>query len=214
MENVHKIEDDLYYVQHPTRPGWFCGITVVVGADSLGLVDTGYANTPEEYLLPFLEEIGRSPQEITTVYNTHGDGDHIEGNAAVKKLSGAQFACYTSEAEAIRNVDLSLSDGQTIALGDRTFTVIHCPGHRQGNSCLFDKESSLLIAGDTIVGTRRELIRIGTEPYVASLRRILNLSPATVVMSHPFDPAGKNVLRGAEISAMVEASITIAQSGA
>ena len=213
MADAIKIEDDIYFVQQPTRPQWFIGITVIVGANDLGLVDTGFDNTPGEYLLPFLKEIDRDPMEISAIYNTHGDGDHIEGNDAVKKLCNAKITCYEAEAPAIENADLTLADGETIVLGDRTFTVIHCPGHRAGNSCLFDKDASLLIAGDTIVGTRSELIRIGSEPYIASLKKILALSPSTVVMSHPFDPAGKNVLRGEEISKMIEASIKVAENG-
>jgi glyoxylase-like metal-dependent hydrolase (beta-lactamase superfamily II) len=211
MTDVIKIEDDIYFVQHRNRPGWFCGITVVVGKDKLGIVDTGYENTPEEYLLPFLAEIGRDPKEITDVYNTHGDGDHIEGNEAVKKMTGATFTCYELEAEHITTADRTLAEGETIELGDRTFSVVHCQGHRAGNTCLIDNESSLMIVGDTIVGTREELIRIGSEPYIASLKKILNLSPATVVMSHPFEPAGKNLLKGEEIAEMIEASIKIAE---
>jgi glyoxylase-like metal-dependent hydrolase (beta-lactamase superfamily II) len=214
MKGVQRIDDDLFFLQHPTRPGWFCGITVVVGSQSLGLVDTGFEETVRDYLLPFLNEIGRDPADISMVYNTHGDGDHVQGNAAVKELGDAKIACHEVEASSITHVDLSLKDGDTLALGDRTFTVVHCPGHRPGNSCLFDRVGSLLISGDTIVGTRSELIRMGAEPYIASLRKILGLAPATVVMSHPFAPAGKNVLAGDEVAEMIEASIKIAESGA
>jgi glyoxylase-like metal-dependent hydrolase (beta-lactamase superfamily II) len=212
MADAIKIEDDIFYVWEETRPEWFIGMTVVIGKNGLGLVDTGFENTPWEYLVPFLNKIGRKPGEITAIYNTHGDTDHIEGNDAVKKLCDAKITCYEGEAQAISNADLTLAEGDTMVLGDRSFTVIHCPGHRVGNSCLFDKEASLLIAGDTIVGTRTELIRIGSEPYIASLKKVLALSPATVVMSHPFAPAGKNVLRGKEISEMIDASIKIAES--
>lgn len=212
MTSATKIEHDIYYVGHPSRPGWFCGITVVIGARSLGLVDTGYENTPEDYLLPFLQEIGRNPSDISAVYNTHGDGDHVLGNAAVKRLSGATIACHEKEAEAIGNVDVPLSDGQTIDLGDRTFTVVHCPGHRPGNTCLFDKQTSLLLAGDTIVGEKSELIRMGSRPYIASLQKISALSPVKVIMAHPFPPAGKIVLEGSEITDMIQASIRVAEA--
>ena len=212
MEKAIKIEDDIYFVAEVTRPQWFIGMTVLIGKENLGIVDTGFENTPEEYLLPFLKEIGRDPMEITAIYNTHGDGDHVQGNDAIRKLCNAKITCFEGEAQAIGNADLTLAEGESIELGDRTFTVIHVPGHREGNSCLFDKEASLLIAGDTIVGTRSELIRIGKEPYIASLKKILALSPETVVMSHPFEPAGKNVLRGGEISEMIDASIKIAEN--
>jgi glyoxylase-like metal-dependent hydrolase (beta-lactamase superfamily II) len=211
MEGVTQVADDLYYLQHQMRPGWFCGISVLVGKNSLGLVDTGLENTPEEYLLPFLKQLGREPAEITTVYNTHGDGDHVEGNLAIKKICNPTIYCHEEEASVIENVDKTVTEGDIIVLGDRTFTVVHVPGHRVGNTCLFDKDSSLMIVGDTIVGTRTELIRIGKEPYISSLRKIQSMSPKTVLMSHPFEPAGKILLKGAEISDMIEASVKIAK---
>jgi glyoxylase-like metal-dependent hydrolase (beta-lactamase superfamily II) len=133
------------------------------------------------------------------------------GNAAVKQLCGAKTACHEEEADVIGDIDIRLKDGDSIDLGDRTFTVVHCPGHRAGNCCLFDQTASLLIAGDTIVGTREELIRLGKEPYIASLKKLRALNPAKVIMSHPFDPAGKNVLEGSEVADMIEASIEIAE---
>jgi len=212
MEGILKIADDLYFVRHPVRPGWFCGITVVAGSEKLGLIDTGYENTPEEYLFPFLKELGRDVKEISLIYNTHGDGDHIEGNDVIKKAANATIVCHEQEADVIPSADETVTDGDSITLGDRVFTVVHCPGHRQGNTCLFDKSSSLLVTGDTIVGTRSELIRVGKEPYIASLKKIAALSPAAVLMSHPFDPAGKNFLKGKEIDEMIQASIKVAES--
>ncbi len=211
MQGVAQIEKDFYFIQQVTRPGWFCGIYVITGADSIGIVDSGFENTPSEYLLPFLKEIGRAPTDVSMLFNTHGDGDHMLGNAAVKELCGAKTACHEDEADAIEGIDILVKDGDAIGLGDRTFTVVHCPGHRAGNCCLFDTSASLLIAGDTIVGTQAELIRLGKQPYIASLKKIRALHPVKVIMSHPFEPAGKNVLEGEEIADMIEASIEVAQ---
>ena len=209
--DVIEVLKDIVFVKHPASEDWFCGLTVVRGTEEIGIVDSGFADTPGTYLFPYLESQGLSPQTITMLYNTHGDGDHVQGNMAIKEACDTKVACHELEADSIAGVDLRLSDGDTIRLGDRTFIVVHCPGHRPGNSCLFDETDGLLISGDTIVGTRKELIRMGPEPYIASLKKIADLKPTTIVMSHPFQPAGTNVLDGDAIATILEASIRVAE---
>jgi hypothetical protein len=48
--------------------------------------------------------------------------------------------------------------------------------------------------------------------YIESLQRLLGLDVETMIMSHPFDPMGKDILRGDEPRQMIEASIEIAQN--
>jgi len=47
--------------------------------------------------------------------------------------------------------------------------------------------------------------------YVDSLRRLRRVKADTMIMSHPFMPAGKNILNGQEITEMIEASIKVAE---
>ena len=94
MKDVERISEDMYLVEQPVREGWFCSVTVILGSDAVGLVDTGYENTPEDHVFPFLAEMGREPGEITRVVNTHRDGDHVLGNAVVKARSPARIAIH------------------------------------------------------------------------------------------------------------------------
>jgi glyoxylase-like metal-dependent hydrolase (beta-lactamase superfamily II) len=43
-----------------------------------------------------------------------------------------------------------LHDGDRIELGDRSFTVMHTPGHTAGSACLFDEHDGTLFSGDAI----------------------------------------------------------------
>ena len=43
-----------------------------------------------------------------------------------------------------------LSDGDLIDLGDRSFRVIHTPGHTPGSACLFDEHDGTLFTGDAL----------------------------------------------------------------
>jgi glyoxylase-like metal-dependent hydrolase (beta-lactamase superfamily II) len=43
-----------------------------------------------------------------------------------------------------------VEEGDTIDLGDRSFEVLHTPGHSPGSICLWDKDLGVLIGGDAI----------------------------------------------------------------
>jgi len=49
------------------RPGWFCGIIIALGTETIGLIDSGFENTPEEIIFPLIEELRRKPEEIDLV---------------------------------------------------------------------------------------------------------------------------------------------------
>jgi len=203
-----KIYEDLYLVRQEMRPGWTCNVLMVFGEDKIGVVDSGYENTPKDHVFPLIKEQGRRIDEVSIIVNTHRDGDHIKGNAALKEGTGAPIMIHELEMEAVPTADSKLGD--SVSLGDRTFKVIHTPGHRPGAVCLYDEGSKLLLTGDSVCGTRENLIRMDKNIYIASLRKLLELDVETMIMSHPFGPMEKDLLRGEEPRQMMEASIEIA----
>jgi len=205
-----KVTNNIFLVRQEMRPGWTCNVVLVFGEDKIGVVDTGYENTPEDYVFPLIKEQGRRLDEVSIIVNTHRDGDHIRGNAAFKERTGAPIAIHELEMEAVPTADTKLVNNVT--LGDRSFKVIHTPGHRPGAVCLYDEGSKVLLTGDSVCGTRENLIRMDKNIYINSLKRLLELDVELMIMSHPFDPPGKDILRGDEARQMIEASMEIAVS--
>ena len=75
-----------------------------------------------------------------------------------------------------------LADGDTIDLGGRLLDVIHIPGHTMGSILLLDRNTKVLLSGDTF--TRRLLYGIsGTVPLDEFCNRLRLLENA------PFDYA-------------------------
>jgi len=212
MSSVEKYAEDLYEIRQDMRPGWYCSVLVFFGEENIGIVDTGYENTPVDYVFPLIREKGRELNEVNLIVNTHRDGDHIRGNDILKENTGAEIAVHKLEADAVPSAVKMLEDGDIVKLGDREFTVIHTPGHRPGAICLFDKKQRLLITGDSICGAREDLIRMNKQIYIDSLKMLLEYDASVMIMSHPFKPAGKNILKGREIGEMIEASIKIAEN--
>lgn len=210
MKDVEKVADDLYLIKFLGVKS-ICGVTLVLGASGIGLVDTGYENTPVDYIFPLVQELGREYEEINYVVNTHRDGDHVLGNKVIKEKTGALIAIHELEAEAVETADFTLKEGDVVELGDRKFKVVHIPGHRPGNICLYDEKKHILIAGDSVCGERKDLIRMDKAIYINSLKRLLDLDIRVMIMSHPFKPLGKSILVGNEPKDMILASIDIAE---
>jgi glyoxylase-like metal-dependent hydrolase (beta-lactamase superfamily II) len=60
---------------------------LVVGDERLLLVDSGIDGTIAEHVSPALEELGRSPAEITDVVISHADVDHYGGNSELRRVA-------------------------------------------------------------------------------------------------------------------------------
>lgn len=212
MMDIQKVTSDIYIIPFKIREGWSGSVLLILGSTDIGLVDTGFQQTPVDRIFPTVKQLGREISNIQFVVNTHRDRDHVEGNAMIKAHTPATIAIHELEASAVQHVDVTFTDGDMVEPGNRKFRVIHTPGHRPGSICLYDPTAQLVITGDTVCGTRTNLIRMDPTIYIASLQKLLNLNIQQLIMSHPFQPLGKNLLQGTECYDMIRASIRIAES--
>jgi glyoxylase-like metal-dependent hydrolase (beta-lactamase superfamily II) len=80
-----------------------------------------------------------------------------------------------------------LRNGDTIDLGDRSFAVLHTPGHTPGSICLWEAASQTLVSGDTLVDGEplQDWVPRSSPPdFAASLRRLADLPLRTVYGGH------------------------------
>jgi len=101
-------------------------------------------------------------------------------------------------------VDERLDGGETIALGERSFHVIHAPGHSPGSIHL--RLDDLLFVGDTIFGDGTigwMDVHWGSHPedYIETLERMRPLSGSLVLSGHgdPFVLKASLIDRAREI---------------
>jgi glyoxylase-like metal-dependent hydrolase (beta-lactamase superfamily II) len=81
-----------------------------------------------------------------------------------------------------------LADGDSVDLGNRTFQVIHLPGHSPGGIGLWEAATGIFFSGDTIYDG--PLIDDVVEDYVRSMERLRSL-PVRVVHGGHFPSFGR-----------------------
>lgn len=110
------------------------------------------ANDPEQ-LIGLVHEHAPTVELIVT---THQHGDHWQALKAVADATGAPTAAHELDAGPLPVPPARfLSDGDTIAVGDLVFDVIHLRGHTPGSVALalrptVDRPATQLFTGDCL----------------------------------------------------------------
>jgi metallo-beta-lactamase class B len=88
-----------------------------------------------------VEKLGFKFSDVKILVNSHAHGDHMEGDAAVKELSGAQVLMMDKDVPAAQRIhpggktlpiDRVIHDGDTVTLGGTTLHAKLTPGHTVG----------------------------------------------------------------------------------
>ncbi len=131
----HKIIGNLYYVGTKTLSSF-----LVVTPQGNILIDSTYErNVP--VIEKSVKQLGFKFSDVKILLGSHAHGDHQEGDALVKQMTGAQVMAMAEDIEALQAmkpggkehpVDKTLHDGETVTLGGTTL-VAHLPaGHTRG----------------------------------------------------------------------------------
>jgi metallo-beta-lactamase class B len=135
----------------PFPPHQVIGNLYFVGTEALG---TFLITTPEGHILinsdfestvpairASVEALGFEFTDIEIVLGSHAHGDHMEADALVKQLTGAQVMAMAEDVPALRAmrpggkehpIDRTLHDGDEVVLGGVALTAHRTPGHTEG----------------------------------------------------------------------------------
>lgn len=138
------------------------------------------------------------PDPPAAILLTHHHIDHVAGAAALARGLGLPIWAHPATAARVPfAVDRTLEDGEELEIGDRSWEVLHTPGHAPGHLCL--RHGELLLAGDMVAGVGTILIEPedgDLDQYLASLERLARSGAGRLLPAHgPWIDDGPRALR-------------------
>jgi metallo-beta-lactamase class B len=131
----HKIIGNIYYVGTRTLSSF-----LVVTPQGNILIDSTYErNVP--VIEKSVKQLGFQFSAVKILLGSHAHGDHQEGDALVKQMTGAQVMAMAEDVPALRAIkpggkehpiDKVLHDGESVTLGGTTLVAHLTPGHTRG----------------------------------------------------------------------------------
>lgn len=129
------------------------------------IVDAGCCNEKEQQTL--VSFIDKNELRPILALNTHAHIDHVCGVEFVKSKWGVEFALHAQDlplleavpsyaqsmgfrVDTVPVVEVDLSDGMELKLGQSTIRIIHTPGHTPGHVSVYLPEEKTLLTGDTL----------------------------------------------------------------
>jgi len=217
-----EIEDGIFLLKTPFSTLW-TGVTLIK-RDRNYLIDSG-ADSPEEYIIPALKNLGMDISDVDYLLNTHCHGDHITGHFDLVNKYGIKTVTYSKGADKLLNpaenavrirtkfpkdspkpqgwlkgvrADVTVEDGDVF---DDNLILLHTPGHDDDCVCWYDIKTKTAICGDSLQGNGTPTQGIGfysnMSDYTKTLDRLSETDINRLVLGHYYDGIG-DVIAGKE----------------
>jgi hydroxyacylglutathione hydrolase len=129
---------------------------------------------------PVVAEAEERGWRITQIWNTHWHPDHTGGNAAIKAATGCTITGPAEEFTRIPTLDVQVTGGDTVRLGEATAQVIDVPAHTAGHIAFHFADEQVAFVGDTLfaMGCGR-LFEGSAEQMFSNMRKLEALGDDT-----------------------------------
>jgi metallo-beta-lactamase class B len=167
-----KIMGNIYYVGTDDL-----GSYLITTPDGDILINSDFDDTVPE-IKASVEKLGFKFTDIKILLGSHAHGDHMDGDARLKELTGAQVMVMEQDVPAISKmtpggkphpIDRVLHDGDEVKLGGTTLVAHLTPGHTKGCTTWTmkvqdgGKTYNLLILGS--IGVNPGYVLVGNKDY-------------------------------------------------
>lgn len=134
----------------------WCSSYIVDTGDGLVMLDSGCPAGSVAMLIQTIWEAGFNPRDVKYLIIEHCHIDHAGGANFMKNMFGTKLICSRMEADVLREhpewsammdssdiadcnfiPDIEVEDGETLTIGNTTFTFMLTPGHTPGAMAVF-----------------------------------------------------------------------------
>lgn len=131
---------------------------------------------------PVLDALDRRGWRLTHILNTHHHHDHVGGNLPLKAATGCTIIGNRADAARIPGIDVAVSEGDRVAVGEAVAQVIAVSGHTIGHIAYWFADAGALFCGDTLFSLGCGRLFEGTPGEMwTSLCKLRTLPDATAV---------------------------------
>ena len=132
---AHQVIDNIYFVGTEQL-----GSFLVTTSEGHILINSDFESTVPS-IQASVEALGFDFADIAIILGSHAHGDHMEADALVKELTGAEVMVMREDVERLRRlrpggkehpIDRILDDGDEVTLGDTTLVAHRTAGHTAG----------------------------------------------------------------------------------
>jgi metallo-beta-lactamase class B len=203
----HKVIGNVYYVGTRSLASF-----LVTTPEGHVLINANYeAGVPG--VKDSVEKLGFKFSDIKIILGSHAHADHMEGDALVKTMTGAQVMAMAEDVPALQRmqpggkahpIDRILHDGDRVLLGGTTLVARLTPGHTKGCTTWTTtaqeegRERSVVIIGSMGSNPGFQFVNNKENPNIADeykqgFRVLRSLKPDVPLASHPamYDMAAK-----------------------
>jgi len=131
----HRIAGNLYYVGSESLASF-----LIATPEGHILINTNWEDAVPN-LRKSVEDLGFDFEDIEIILGSHAHGDHMQGDALVKQLSGGSVMAMAEDVPGLERmrpgdkphpIDRVLQDGEEVSLGGSTLVARLTPGHTPG----------------------------------------------------------------------------------
>ena len=132
---AHHVIDNIYFVGTEQL-----GTFLITTPEGHILINSDFESTVPQ-IREGVERLGFEFADIEIILGSHAHGDHMEADALVKELTGAEVMVMREDVERARTlrpggkehpIDRILDDGDEVTLGGTTLVAHLTPGHTKG----------------------------------------------------------------------------------
>ncbi|WP_306151723.1 hydroxyacylglutathione hydrolase [Roseovarius sp. MMSF_3281] len=143
---------------------------------------TAAVDVPEA--APILEALTRRGWTLTDVLLTHHHWDHVDGLAELLDAAPARVIGAKADEHRLPPLNLAVSEGDSVTIGDETGVVMDVSGHTVGHIAFHFPDSKLAFTADSLMALGCGRVFEGTMPQMwKSLSKLAALPPETVICS-------------------------------